>query len=280
MIKVTNTVYEKLSPVSLFGSIRLLIVTVILFAGFYLLYFGGQAFSIIDSNFAYFVATYSVAFFYLIWVYRSDKYEREPFQFVLFVFAWGVFSGILAAPLNEMIGPFFQASFGNAALVGPFTEEPLKAIGLFYFITREKIRNEFNTPLDGIVYGFAAGMGFFAMENFIYFLNPEGGSAVLIFRSLLVWGHGVWVATTGLWLAIAKVQRGYLKKMDLIPGLAVAIFLHFIWNGWVGFLGPELGTAALIGHLVFHLWYTRKIINEATRDEVLWGYGQGLAPLE
>jgi len=34
------------------------------------------------------------------------------------------------------------------------------------------------------------------------------------------------------------------------------------------------------GQLIFQFWYMRKIIREALRDEVLWGYGQGMAPVE
>jgi RsiW-degrading membrane proteinase PrsW (M82 family) len=281
MAQVSNAVYEKLDPVGILGSMKLLLVSAVLFIGFYFLYLGDQAYSVINSNLFYFLATYSVAIVYFIIIYRTDKYEREPFKFILFVFVWGVFCGIIAAPLNELIGPIFQASLGNAALIGPFTEEPLKAAGLYYLVTRKRFSSEFNTPLDGIVYGFAAGMGFFAMENFIYYLTPEiGGSELLLLRSLILWGHGVWVATTGLWLAIAKTQRGYLKRVDLIPGMAVAIVMHFLWNGWQGFLGTDLGWAALIGQLIFQFWYMGKIIREALRDEVIWGYGQGMAPVE
>ena len=281
MSNVSNAVYEKLDPVGILGSMKLLIVSAVLFVGFYALFFGGQAYAIINSNLFYFIATYSVAIVYFIIIYRTDKYEREPLKFVFFVFVWGVFCGVIAAPLNDLIGPLFQASLGNAMLIGPFTEEPLKAAGLYYLVTRKRFSKEFNTPLDGIVYGFAAGMGFFAMENFIYYLNPQGGGPeLLLMRSLLLWGHGVWVATTGLWLAIAKTQRGYLKRTDLIPGMAVAITLHFLWNGWQGFLGADLGWAALIGQLIFQFWYMKKIIREALRDEVIWGYGQGMAPVE
>ncbi len=281
MGKVSNAVYEKLDPVGIMGSLKLFLVSAALFIGFYLLFLGGQAYNIINNNLVYFIATYSVAIIYLIIIYRTDKYEKEPFKFVLFVFVWGVFCGIIAAPLNDMLGPLLQASLGNATLIGPFTEEPLKAAGLYYLVTRKRFRDEFNTPLDGIVYGFAAGMGFFAMENFIYYLNPQvGGPQLLLIRSLLLWGHGVWVATTGLWLAIAKTQRGYLKRSDLVPGMMVAITLHFLWNGWQGFLGYGLGWAAMIGQIIFQFWYMKKIIREALRDEVIWGYGQGLAPVE
>jgi len=281
MGNVSNAVYEKLDPVGILGSMKLLLISGVLFVGFYALFFGGQAYAIINSNLFYFIATYSVALIYFIIIYKTDKYEREPFKFILFVFVWGVFCGVIAAPLNDILGPLFQASLGNATLIGPFTEEPLKAAGLYYLVTRKRFSKEFNTPLDGIVYGFAAGMGFFAMENFIYYLNPQiGGPDLLLIRSLLLWGHGVWVATTGLWLAIAKAQRGYLKRTDLIPGMIVAIIMHFLWNGWQGFLGADLGWVALIGQLIFQFWYMKKIIREALRDETLWGYGQGMAPVE
>lgn len=278
---ITDVVYEKLDPVGILASLKLFLISAALFFGFYLLFFGDQAYAVINSNLLYFLATYSVAAIYFLVIYRTDKYEREPFKFILFIFSWGVFCGIIAAPLNDLIGPLFQANLGNAALIGPFTEEPLKAAGFYYLVTRNRFMDEFNTPLDGIVYGFAAGMGFFAMENFIYFLSYQsGGGTVLIIRSLLLWGHGVWVATTGLWLAIAKTQRGYLKKRDLIPGMTVAIVLHFLWNGWQGFLGVELGWAAMIIQMVFQFWYMRRIIKEALRDEVLWGYAHGMAPVE
>lgn len=281
MADVSNAVYEKMDPVGIMGNMKLLLVSAVLFVGFYALFFGGQAYAIINSNLFYFLATYSVALIYLIIIYRTDKYEKEPFKFIVFIFVTGVACGIIAAPINDLIGPIFQAALGNAALIGPFTEEPLKALGFYYLVTRKQFSKEFNTPLDGIVYGFAAGMGFFAMENFIYYLNPQvGGPELLLLRSFLLWGHGVWVATTGLWLAIAKTQRGFLKRTDLVPGMVVAIFLHFMWNGWQGWLGWNLGWVALIGQLIFQFWYMKKIIREALRDEVLWGYGQGMAPVE
>jgi RsiW-degrading membrane proteinase PrsW (M82 family) len=278
---VSSAVYETLDPIGLFQSMRLLVISAVLFVSFYLIFLGGEAFAIIDQNLAYFIATYSVAIIYFIIIYRTDKYEREPLRFILFIFAWGGFSGVFAATLNEIIGPLFQASLGNASLSGAITEEPLKAAGLYYLVTRERFRDEFNTPLDGIVYGFAAGMGFFAVENFIYFLSPEiGGTGTLVMRSFLLWGHGVWVATTGLWLGLAKIQRGYIRRWDLVPGLLVAITMHFLWNGWGGFLGNDLGFIAQIAQLVFQFWYMRKILREALRDETIWGYNQGLAPKE
>jgi len=277
LVNVTGVAYEKLPPPKVAKSWKLIVIAVVLFAGFYLLEFGGQAYAIIDSNMLYFVSTYAVAFLFLIWVYRSDKYEREPFRFVIALFAWGVFSGVLAAPLNTVLGPLFGQMFGNEALVAPFVEEPLKALGLYWLVRHKVWGKEFNSPLDGVVYGFAAGLGFFAMENFHYFLNFD--ESVLLMRSVLCWGHGVWVATTGLWLAVAKVRRGRVVIWDVVPGLIVAMFLHFLWNGWTGFLG-EMGFIAMLAQGVHQIWYSRRMIKEALRDDVLLGYDAGMAPVE
>ena len=278
LVDVSQVAYEKLPAPRTAQSWKLVVLAVALFAGFYLLDMGDQVFYIIDGYLMYFVATYAVAFLFLYWVYKSDKYEREPFMFVIFVFAWGVFSGILAAPLNAIFAPVLQSLLGNGALIAPFVEEPLKALGLYYIAKHKVWGKEFNSPLDGVVYGFAAGLGFFAMENFHYFLNFD--ESVLLFRSLLCWGHGVWVATTGLWLAIAKVRRGRIVIWDLVPGLLVAMTLHFLWNGWTGFLGPEVGFAATIVQAIHQIWYSRKIIKEAQRDDVILGYTRGMAPVE
>jgi RsiW-degrading membrane proteinase PrsW (M82 family) len=277
LVNVTGVAYERLPPPKVAKSWKLIVLAVMLFAGFYLLEFGGQAFEIIDSNLMYFVSTYAVAFLFLLWVYRSDKYEREPFRFVIALFAWGVFSGILAGPINTGLGPFFESMFGNSALVAPFVEEPLKALGLYWLVRHKIWGKEFNSPLDGVVYGFAVGLGFFAMENFHYFLNFD--LSVLVMRSLLCWGHGVWVATTGLWLAVAKIRRGRVVIWDIVPGLLVAMTLHFLWNGWTGFLG-EIGFIAVLAQGVHQIWYSRRMIKEALRDDVLLGYNSGMAPVE
>jgi RsiW-degrading membrane proteinase PrsW (M82 family) len=278
LTEVSEVAYEKLPPPRVAQSWKLIIIAVVLFAGFYVFELGEDAFFIIDGNLMYFVATYAVAFLFLFWVYRSDKYERDPFRFILALFAWGVFSGLLAGPLNSGLGWIFDAMFGNSALVAPFIEEPLKALGLYLLVRHKVWGKEFNSPLDGVVYGFAAGLGFFAMENFHYYLYYFDES-IIIYRSILCWGHGVWVATVGLWLAIAKVKRGRVVIWDLFPGLLVAMTLHFLWNGWSGFLGG-LGFVAMIVQGGHHLWYSRRMIKEALRDDVILGYDAGMAPVE
>jgi RsiW-degrading membrane proteinase PrsW (M82 family) len=269
-------VYERLPKMRLFESRFLLLMAATMFSSFYLISFWPRL-DILLENALFFVATYGVAFLYLYLVYKADKYEREPYILVLLVFCWGVFSGILAGLLNSLLGPYFSQLYGSYTLVAAFVEEPVKALGLYALARHRRYGREFNTPLDGIVYGFAVGIGFFAMENFYYFLRE--GPWTLAIRALLTWDHGVFVAITGLWLGIAKAKRGRVVLLDLVPGMLVAVFLHMVWNEVITFLGAIDGSFILI-FLIWEIGYLRKMIKEAQRDEALWGYATGKAPIE
>jgi len=280
---VSEVIYEKPSPLSKAKSWGLVLISIILFSSFYVFYFWLAPTRLI-SDILYLIATYGVAILFLFWVHSNDRYEKEPWKLVILVFSWGVFSGIVAAPLNRLLGPYFEI-LGTQALVAAFVEEPAKAMGLYLFVRHRTYGKELNTPLDGIVYGFATGIGFFAMENFLYFLRY--GFMNLFFRSLLCWGHGVYTATVGLWLAIGKIIRGRTKIHDILPGLLVAILLHFLWNGWGAWIRLLLGEEhsgfagqIMIFQAIFMLGYLFRRIGEALRDETLWGYAVDKAPVE
>lgn len=276
IVTASAAVYERLPKMRLLESRFLLLMAATMFSSFYLISFWPRL-DLLLENAVFFVATYGVAFLYLYLVYKADKYEREPYVLVLLVFCWGVFSGILAGLLNSLLGPYFARLYGSYTLVAAFVEEPVKALGLYALARHRRYGREFNTPLDGIVYGFAVGIGFFAMENFYYFLWE--GPWTLAIRALLTWDHGVFVAITGLWLGIAKAKRGRVVLLDLVPGMSVAVFLHMLWNEVITFLGTIDGRFILI-FVLWEIGYLRKMIKEARRDEALWGYATGKAPIE
>ena len=99
----------------------------------------------------------------------SDKFV-EPKKNVLSTFILGIF---IIAPLQVFYyltiiilgepieyNPFFRAFFKAA-----FLEEFFKFCVLFFFCTKF---TEFNEPMDGIVYGIAASLGFAFWENLEY----------------------------------------------------------------------------------------------------------------
>ena len=211
------------------------------------------------------IAGYAVPLIVLAYIVRSDIYEREPLAIVAYCFGWGAFSGIIAGVLNSLItGPFLGA--GGAG----FIEEPLKIWGVYQIAKSARMKNEFNDHLDGIIYGAAAGAGFAGLENFWYItdmvLNNAYPALFAIFiRSLTGVMHISWSAIAGRSLGVAKATRGEIKSSDMLPGVLVAAFIHFLWN-------TVSGDISLLIILPFTLGGLRNMIKAAVDDEKRWGF--------
>ena len=218
------------------------------------------------------IAGFAAPILYLIWMVRNDRYEKEPLSLVAYTFGWGAFCAIFASILNESI---FIPLFGvpGAALV----EEPLKIIGVYWLAMHRVYEAELNDHLDGMIYGAAVGAGFAGLENFSYIYTMIMSQEVstwfaIAFRSAASLNHIVWSAIAGRSIGLAEVLRGYSKRSDVIPGLVVAIPLHFLWN----IVNPIV---ALFILLPFNLFSLGRMIRAAQRDEVNWGY-KTAAPIE
>ena len=101
-----------------------------------------------------------------------DRYEKEPKLLLGAAFMWGmVIAGGGAFILNTAfgIGLFMftgsesLAEFGTTSISAPIVEEGLK--GLAVLIVFLMFRKEFDSILDGIVYGAITAMGFAAIQK-------------------------------------------------------------------------------------------------------------------
>ena len=111
-----------------------------------------------------------------LYIYLSDRF-REPKKLMFQVFLLGVLLIIPAGYLNQYIIKTFENNdpINNALLIGFFAgglvEEILKFSVLYYFVLK---KNEFNEPMDGIVYGVLVSLGFATLENIEYvYLQSE-----------------------------------------------------------------------------------------------------------
>ncbi len=196
---------------------------------------------------------------YLLIIWWMDRYEREPFWLVSLNFIWGatgaiifgiIGSIIMGLGVSEFIYQFANDSdagtlngLAGAVVVAPVVEEMTKGI----FLLMMAFSRHYDGPVDGAVYGGAVGLGFGMTENFLYFLSfPQdyvGLFMLIIIRTLFsAVLHCCTQAVFGAAIGYAKF-KGLFAKLTIIPlGLAIAMFMHFMWNLTVSF-----NSTALIG---------------------------------
>jgi len=247
---------------------RYAIMAVVLVLGSLMLSFGSIWYQYIGLS----IAGFATPILFLIWMVRNDRYETEPLPLILYTFGWGAFSSIFAAILNTYL---FVPIFGLPGAA--FVEEPLKILGVSWLAMHRIHEAELNDHLDGMIYGAAVGAGFAGMENFYYIFTGIQDPSVSVLtaialRSAASLNHIVWSALAGRSIGLAEVLRGYSKRSDILPGLIVAIPLHYLWN----YSNPLL---ALFILLPFNLWTLVQIVRTAQKDEQNWGY-QTEAPVE
>lgn len=194
-------------------------------------------------------------------LYRFDRFEKEPIWLVAGSFLWGaiaattgaiIWSTILQGSVQALTGDEELAAVTGATLIAPVAEEITKgcAVLMVFWI----FRREFDSVLDGVIYGGMAGLGFAATENvlYLYFKGfAEGGAAglfTLFFLRvvLLGWGHAVYSACFGAGLALARLNRQKWGKIVApAAGLALAIAIHALHNTLTVVLTERFGLGGL-----------------------------------
>jgi RsiW-degrading membrane proteinase PrsW (M82 family) len=186
------------------------------------------------------------ALIYATIVLRLDRYEVEPLRAVLACFAWGAVGAVLFSlatgllfqiAAEEMLGA--QAAEAASVVIGaPLVEESFKGIAVLAVLFFA--RDEIDSTLDGLVYGALIGVGFAMTENILYFGQAylEGGlgefGTLILSRAVLGgFGHPAYTAITGAAIGWARGRHGRGVARVIVPilGWALAVTLHFVWNG-------------------------------------------------
>ena len=168
---------------------------------------------------------------------KSDKFKEPSFQ-IIKIFFLGILITIPAGFLNSYLIDYFYYNFRfhnyyneiETFFVGPFTEEILKFCIIFFYCSR---LDDFDEPMDGLVYGATAALGFAMAENFDYVYNASDFNST--------WQDVAWIralstapmhAACGAMIGFAvSYYHFYNKKLIfLIIGLLIAIFFHFLFN--------------------------------------------------
>ena len=163
----------------------------------------------------------------LLWYFTSRDLYPEPKRLIWLTFALGFGAAAPAAligetlffPLADLADNPWIASFILAFPIVAGIEELSKFAVLYLFCRRW---NDFDEPMDGLVYGVAASLGFAAIENWSYV--HQSGLETALWRAVsAVPFHAMAGAIMGYYFGLAHFLPGrrghYLLLALLIPFL-------------------------------------------------------------
>jgi protease PrsW len=183
----------------------------------------------------------------------SDKF-KEPKSTIAIVFSLGILICLPAGYLNE----FMSSNFGNPenpndltySFLGPaWTEELLKFLVLYLIVLR---RSEFNEPMDGIVYGVVASLGFATYENYTYvFVLAETWD--ILPSQMAIWRSYSAVPMHGLNGAIMGFYFGMYAFTASKKYLVLCLLIPFLFHGFYNFLVifSPLHLLIVVGMLIY-----------------------------
>jgi RsiW-degrading membrane proteinase PrsW (M82 family) len=195
----------------------------------------------------------------LVYIYRQDKYEKEPLGLLILAFVGGIFAILLDLVIVGLLNNIWYSDtvFYSAFMEAGFPEELCKFLIVFLLIWWNK---NFNEYMDGIVYATFCGLGFACLENILYVM--EGGLGVGIMRAIIsVPGHFLFGVMMGYFLSLAKFSQenrvGYLLLSVIVPGIVHGMF------DWLLMVTDEIGALGQIIILVAFI----------TLDIFMWIFG-------
>ena len=188
----------------------------------------------------YTLAAVGPGIFWLMVIYLGDRVEPEPARLVIWTFIGGGFFSFLTA---LMLWSIQSIPFGgditalDAIVFAPLIEEPAKFMVCLFFL--KWIGDEFDEPMDGIVYASAVALGFATFENMSY---VAGFSSKFGIASDPWWGlvglrglmtvpsHALASGVWGFALGRAKFAPEKSRARIIALGLMGAIVLHGVFN--------------------------------------------------
>ena len=170
-------------------------------------------------------------------IYRKDKFQKEPLKMLVKAFLLGCLSALPAAYLETLLtnayslfgGEYLPGFFGgiyNGYVVAGCSEELCKLLLLYIAVWRSP---HFDEYFDGIVYATFLSLGFAGLENVLYvFSQGDFSSAVVTgsMRALLsVPGHFLFGVAMGYYFALAKFEPTN-RSRNIMLAFLVPMLLH------------------------------------------------------
>ncbi len=184
----------------------------------------------------------------LLWLWfwlKEDKARPEPRGLIMLAFITGMITVPLVVPLERMACDLITQntqclsanSFQGILLIFIWSaiEELMKYGGAALTVLRRRAVDE---PLDPIIYMITVALGFAALENTFFLLNPNlnifggiiTGNLRFLGATLL---HTLASASIGLAMAYSFYKTRAIKFVYVLIGIALSIILHALFNFFI-----------------------------------------------
>lgn len=172
----------------------------------------------------------------LLWLWfwlHEDMRHPEPRRALFFAFVAGMATVFLVVPFQK-ISWNFSASITTVFILWAIIEEVFKYAVAWIVALRRGVCNE---PVDVVIYMIVVALGFAALENTLFLLEPFGAQGLIdgiavsnvrfIGATLL---HVLSSAIVGVFAAFAYYKSKNHKYIYTFVGLIFAITLHALFN--------------------------------------------------
>ncbi len=178
----------------------------------------------------YLVLGFAPGVFWLWILRRKDDWEPEPMHKVLWVYFLGCLSVVPVLLLRPALDGFLTHDgtpvhrFYDAFLITAVPEEFWKIMAFLIGIYWHR---ELDEPLDGVIYGTAAGLGFASVENVIYVAGTQDAPFLWLLRGFTsVPMHVATTGTLGFFLGLVKFRPRAQAPALILTGIGMAVVFH------------------------------------------------------
>lgn len=199
----------------------------------------------------------------LIWLHfwlKEDRKHPEPKTRIAKTFLFGMIAVLLVLPFQKGVEMIFPDLSLAALILWAALEESFKFGAAWFGGLHSKDDNE---PLDPIVYMVTAALGFVALENTLFLIEPIIGNnlpAGIIMANMRFVGasllHVVASGFVGAAMAFSFYSSPKTRRRKVWKALLGAVIIHTVFNflvldrlnsgSFYAFLGVWLGAAWLI----------------------------------
>jgi len=175
----------------------------------------------------------------LIWLWfwlKEDSNNPEPKGLILLTFLGGMLSVAAVIPLQRFSEGFIHNS-QTLMIVWVVLEEFVK----YFFVAMIALRTRHcDEPVDFAIYMITGALGFAALENTLFLLDPisiKDSLVSLLTGNLRFIGsmllHVLASGTIGMAIGFAYYKNFARRELALLTGLVIAIVLHSAFNYFI-----------------------------------------------